>query len=70
MVFLIVFVTTLILLSSNEAKDKIRKLFRKRMKALDTNDMMKLFNQSQKIAVKRLECTTVEPIVNFWVPRY
>ena len=55
MVFLIVFVTTLILLSSNEAKDKIRKLFRKRMKALDTNDMMKLFNQSQKIAVKTKE---------------
>ena len=55
MVFLIVFVTTLVLLSSNEAKDKIRKLFRKRMKALDTNDMMKLFNQSQKIAVKTKE---------------
>lgn len=55
MVFLMVFLSTLILLSSNEAKDKIRKLFRKRMKALDTNDMMKLFNQSQKIAVKTKE---------------
>ena len=55
MVFLIVFVTTLVLLSSNEAKDKIRRIFRKRMKALDTNDMMKLFNQSQKIAVKTKE---------------
>ena len=65
--FIFTAILALIALSSHETKIRIRKLFRKKMEALDTNDMVQLFQESQQIAAETKEHFEAkkEPVVHF-----